>query len=354
MFGKMGPIMTESGINDREPVEVLITLPFSDDLMDRIRTACPEIRIRAIKASRPEEIPAETWATTEVLYTARVLPAPEAAPDLRWIQFHYAGVDHAREAALLRRDGLAVTTLSGAAASQLAEYILMMLLSLGHRLPEIIDHQRRSVWPKDRWERFSPLELRNSTVGIIGYGSIGRQTARLLHPFGAQVLANKWDARHPEDPGYSMEGLGDPDGDFVHRLYPPTALHSMVRDCDYVVVCVPLTPATRGLVDKSVLASMPQSAYLVDVSRGGVVDHAALVDALRERQLAGAALDVFPEEPLPPDSPLWKFPNVILSPHISGNTPHYDQRAVDLFIVNLKRYLSGQRLLNLVDLERGY
>ena len=339
---------------DREPIEVLMTVPMADELLERLRKACPGIRLRVIKAARPEDIPAEAWATAEVLYTARVLPVSELAPALRWIQFHYAGIDHVREAPLLRREGLAATTLSGAAASQLSEYILMMLLSLGHRLPDLFDHQRRIAWPKDRWERFSPLELRGSTVGIVGYGSIGRQTARLLYGFGARVLASKLDAMHPEDPGYAMDGMGDPDGDYVHRLYPATALRSMARECDFLVVCVPLTPTTRGLVSEAVLASLRPSACLVDVSRGGVVDHAALVEALREKRLAGAALDVFPEEPLPTDSPLWKLPNVIVTPHISGNTPYYDERAVDLFIANLKRYLAGQALLNLVDVERGY
>jgi phosphoglycerate dehydrogenase-like enzyme len=289
-----------------------------------------------------------------VLYTARVLPVPEVVPDLRWIQFHYAGIDHARDAAVLHKSGLMTTTLSGAAAPQMAEYILMVLLGLGHRLPDLMENQRRTAWPKDRWERFNPLELRNTTVGIVGYGSIGRQVARLLHPFGARVLACKRDARHPEDQEYSMEGVGDPAGDYLLRLYPATALRSMARECDFLIISVPLTPETRGLVNEAVLASLPASAYLVDVSRGGVVDHAALVEALREKRLAGAALDVFPDEPLPAESPLWKFPNVILTPHISGNTPHYDDRAVDLFIINLKRYLAGQRLFNLVDLERGY
>jgi phosphoglycerate dehydrogenase-like enzyme len=337
-----------------EPIDVLITLPISEELIGRLQAISPRLHIRQIRASKAEEISPEVWLTVEVLYTARVLPPPELAPNLRWIQFHFAGIDHAREAPILRKPGVIATTMSGASASQVAEYVLMMLLAFGHRLPDLMDHQRRGVWPKDRWERFSPQELRASTVGIVGYGSIGRQVARLLHPFGAKVLASKLDARHPEDRGYFVEGLGDASGDLVHRLYPAEALRSMARECDFLVVCVPLTPKTQGSINAEIFEAMKPTACLIDISRGGVVNHADLIAALKERRLAGAALDVFPEEPLPPDSPLWKMPNVIVTPHISGNTPFYDQRAVELFAANLRRYLSGEPLLNQVNLELGY
>ncbi len=230
----------------------------------------------------------------------------------------------------------------------------MMLLALGHRLPALVENQRQKGWPKDRWHRFLPVELNASTVGIVGYGSLGRETARLLHAFGAQVLATKRDARHPEDDGYAPPGHGDPEGRCVRRLYPAEALLHMLPECDFVVVTVPLTPATRGLIGREAFAAMKPGAYLVDVSRGGVVDHDALVEALRSGHLAGAALDVFPTEPLPPDSPLWEMPNVLLTPHIAGATAFYDQRAVALFAENLRRYLTGKPLLNRVDPQRGY
>jgi len=337
-----------------DPLNVIITLPFPENLVARLRSISPRLKINVIKARKAEEVPAEQWAQAEVLYTNRVLPLPEQAPNLKWIQFHWAGVDHALDAPILSQPGLIATTLSGAAASQMAEYIMMMLLSLGHHLPDLLNHQRRGEWPKDRWERFSPLELRDATVGIIGYGSVGRQVARLLQPFGARVLASKRNAMQPQDSGYTPEGLGDPDGDLVTRLYPPEALRSLVKDCDFVVVTTPLTPRTRSLVNAEVLAAMKPTAYLVDASRGTVVDQAALIAALRDHKIAGAALDVFAEEPLPDDNPLWKLNNVILTPHISGNTPHYDERAVALFAENLRRYLAGQPLLNVIELDQGY
>jgi phosphoglycerate dehydrogenase-like enzyme len=229
-----------------------------------------------------------------------------------------------------------------------------MLLALGHKLPETIEHQRKTSWPKDRWERFSPIELRDRTVGIVGYGSIGRQVARLLYPFGAQILATKRNAMKPEDTGYALENQGDLTGDFVRRLYPSEALKSMARECDFMVVTAPLTTRTRGMVGADVFDVMKPGALLVDTSRGGVVDHAALISALRDHKIAGAALDVFPEEPLPDNSPLWKMPNVLITPHISGNSTQYDQRAIRLFIQNLRRYLAGQPLLNQMDPVEGY
>lgn len=337
-----------------EKYQVLLTVPFPEELLDQLEEISPNLEIVTQKARREEEFSADAWDDVEVLYTMRILPGIEQAPKLRWIQFHWAGIDHAIDAPILKRPGVMATTLSGAAASQVSEYILMMLLGLGHHFPELLEAQKRVEWPKDRWERFSPRELRGSTVGLVGYGSIARQTARLLHPFGAKVLAIKKDARQPQDPGFSFQGLGDPEGDYFHLLYPPEALHSMLRECDFVVIATPLTPATRNLINAPTLEAMKPSAYLVDISRGGIVDHQALIEALREEKLAGAALDVYPQEPLPADSPLWQLPNVVLSPHISGNTPFYDQRAFEVFAENLRRYCTGQPLLNLVDLKKGY
>jgi phosphoglycerate dehydrogenase-like enzyme len=230
----------------------------------------------------------------------------------------------------------------------------MLLLAIGHNMPKLFAMHRQGEWPSDRWERFSPVELRGSTVGMVGYGSVGRQTARLLQAFGAKVLAAKRDVRHPEDTGFTPEGLGDPAGDMALRLYPIQALKSMLKECDFVLVCVPLTPETRGLIGVKELAVLKPSAFIVDLSRGGVVDQEALVNALRENKLGGAALDVFAQEPLPADNPLWKLPNVLLSPHIAGFSPHYDDRAVEFFSENLLRYLSGLPLYNQISLERGY
>ncbi len=333
---------------------VLITLPQMELYLEPVREVAPQAEIVVHAARQVEDVPVELWARAEVLYTNNVLPTREQAPRLRWIQCHWAGIDALLDAPILHDPEVTVTTLSGAAIPQMGEYILMMLLALGHRLPDLMAHQHRAEWPRNRWARFAPQELNHSTVGIVGYGSLGRETARLLRPFGARVLATKRDAMHPEDRGYTPEGHGDPGGDLVHRLYPPQALRSMLRECDFVVVTVPLTPETRGLIGERELAAMKPTACLVDVSRGGVVDHQALIAALRDGRLAAAALDVFPEEPLPADSPLWAMENVIITPHIAGVTRHYDERAMQLFAANLERYLRHQPLFNRFDPQRGY
>jgi phosphoglycerate dehydrogenase-like enzyme len=336
------------------PIEVLITLPISDDLLNQLRGVSPRLKFTVSKARKTDEVSDEVWSQVEVLYTNHVIPTPEQAPLLRWIQFHWAGIDHVIDAPILNKPEVIATTLSGAAASKLAEYAVMMMLALGHRLPELMANQRKTEWPRDRWERFTPQELSESTVGIIGYGSIGRQIARLLHTFGATVLATKRDPMHPEDTGYIPDDQGDPSGDLVRRLYPPQAIRSMFKECDFVVITVPLTSETRKLIGAEQLAALKPSAFLIDISRGGIIDQAALVSALKDNRIAGAALDVFPEEPLPSDHPLWKLPNVIITPHISGNTPFYDQRAVALFAENIQRYLEGLPLHNQLNRQRGY
>jgi phosphoglycerate dehydrogenase-like enzyme len=336
------------------PIEVLITVPFSEELLNQLRGVSPRLKILPQRARKPEEVPPDVWARAEVLYTNIVLPTAEQAPRLRWIQFHWAGIDHVLDSPLLKKPDLTMTTLSGVSATKAAEYAVMMLLALGHRLPDVIAAQKKGDWPRDRWERFSPQELRTSTVGIVGYGSIGRQIARLLREFGATVLAAKRDAMHPEDSGYIPEGQGDPTGELVHRLYPYQALHSMLRECDFVIITIPLTPETRRMIGAAELAVLKPTATLIDISRGGVIDHNALLSVLRERKIAGAALDVYEQEPLPADHPLWKLPNVILTPHIAGFSPHYEQRAVNLFAENLTRYLAGLPLYNRFDAERGY
>jgi phosphoglycerate dehydrogenase-like enzyme len=336
------------------PLRVLITVQFAPEFVEKIKAVSPRLVVTSIEGKAPSDIPVEAWLEADILYTHKVLPEPDQAPDLKWIQFHRAGNEMFMEAPILRKPGLKVASMSGASAPQVAEYVLEMILALGHRLPQAMERKARRDWPGDRGEIFQPQELNRCTVGIVGYGSIGRQVAKLLNVFGAQVLATKQNAMQPRDDGYTLEGIGDPEGDYLQRLYPAEALNSMLRECDYVVVCVPLTKDTRGLIGNVQLESMKSSAFLVDVSRGGVVNHDDLIPALDEGKIAGAALDVYPEEPLPGDNPLWKLPNVILTPHIAGFSREYNSRAVDLFVENLQRYLDGKQLLNLIDLQRGY
>ncbi|WP_075061778.1 D-2-hydroxyacid dehydrogenase [Ornatilinea apprima] len=339
---------------DGSKIEVLITKDWPETLVERIRAVSPRLNVRVAPVKKAEDLPADALAQCEVFYTDMHFPQPDAMPSLRWLQLHWAGIEYALEYPLLTKADLAVTTMSGAAMGQLAEFALAMMLALGHRLPALVENQTAADWPVDRLKRYVPQELRGSTVGIIGYGSIGRELARLLQPFDVTVLAAKRDVMHPEDRGYTPPGLGDPEGNLFRRLYPVEARGSMIKECDFVVVTVPLTPQTRGLIGKREFELMKPNAYLIDISRGGVVDEAALVDALTTKKIAGAALDVFATEPLPKNHVFWKLPNMLVTPHIAISSVHYDRLAAELFMVNLERYLSGLPLYNQFDFDKGY
>jgi phosphoglycerate dehydrogenase-like enzyme len=340
----------------KKDIRVLSTLELGKNEREKIRKASKAIKLTVIPTNDPDDIPDERWEETEVLYTWNVLPDPAKVPNLKWIQFGSAGIDPFLGSPLLKRDDLVATTMSGVITSQIAEYILMAMLAFGQKFPKLMRYQHDHKWPKqsEKWEAFLPVELRYSTVGILGYGSIGRQVARLLQPFSAEVLAVKRDAMHPEDKGYIPEGMGDPHGDFFNRLYPIEALHGMLAECDFVVVTLPLTEATHHILDAAAFEAMKESAYLVNVGRGELIDEKALVTALKDKQIAGAALDVFEEEPLPEDSPLWAMENVIISPHISGLSAHFREETLTLYIENLNRYIADLPLYNRVDLSRGY
>ena len=334
-------------------IHVLITLPFPEPLIERLTAVSPQLKIHVHNVKSVEELPEELLPEIEILYALSVLPEPEEAPKLRWVQLHLTRVDHIVEHSLMHSEVM-VTTLSGASAPQVAEFALMSILSLSRRLPIMFKDAADVRWAGDRFKSYRSIELRGSTVGIIGYGSIGREVARLCRAFGARVLAVKRDLKRLKDKGYALEGLGDPEAELPDRLYPPQAVCSMVSECDFVVVTVPLTPKTRGMIDAQVFKGIKPTAYLIDVSSGGVVDHGALVEALYEKRLAGVVLDVYPVEPLPASSPLWDMPNVILSPHVAGSSGQYYERAVDLFVENLHRYRAGRPLLNRYDPDRMY
>lgn len=336
-----------------ETINVLVAKPFPDHLIEKIANASPHVSVTKHPAEGPEDLP-ETIRETHVLYTSRALPDPAEAPELKWVQLHSAGVDHILNHPLYRETEVCFTTTSGIHAIQIAEYTLAQMLAFAHHLPRMLKDKQDKVWTPDRWARYVPVELYGSTLGIIGYGSIGRQIARLGHAFGMKVLALKRNVRNLIDQDYTMPDIGDPEGDIPDRIYPPAALHSFLKECDYVVAALPMNSQTHHLIDEAALAVMKSEAVLINTSRGGVVDEAALIEALKANKIKGAALDVFEQEPLPEDSPLWTLPNVLISPHVSGFTPQYDERATDLFTENLRRFAAGERLLNLVDRAIDY
>jgi phosphoglycerate dehydrogenase-like enzyme len=337
-----------------KPVDILIHYPLPEAQLEALSAISPRVRLSFCPEGSLSEIPADVIGKAEILLTAKDIPDPEIAPELRWVQFSYAGIDFARGHPLLGREGFRVTTLSGAASPKVAEYALMALLSLGHKLPMMVQYQGKKIWPPDRWKRFQPIELRGSTVGLLGYGSIARELARLLQPFGVEILATKNDLTNLSEDGYFTEGTGDPNGDYFTRLYPPQAICSVLNASDFVVICLPLTDDTRNLMGSGEFKAMKPTAYLVALGRGGQVDEDALLHALREKQIAGAVLDVFNTEPLPQESSLWGAPNLVITPHIAGDTGRYPDLVAELFTENLRRYLADENLLNIYDPEKGY
>ncbi|MGC9333453.1 MAG: D-2-hydroxyacid dehydrogenase [Anaerolineae bacterium] len=338
-----------------ETVKVLCTLRFSSELLDQLRNVSSQLAVEQQTCRDAGEVAAALvdHPGTEVLYTYHVPgDVVDLAPDLQWVQLHSAGADHILHSALMDSD-ITLTTSSGIHASPIAEYVFASLLAHRWRVPHWTRCQREGEWPSGRWELYARPELRGSTLGILGYGSIGREVGRLANAFGMRVLALR---RSPgrADRGYTPNDTGDPEGVIPERIYGPDSLHDMLAECDYVVIALPLTPDTEHMIGEAELQAMKPSAYLVNIARGGIVDEAALIQALCEGWIAGAGLDVFEQEPLPADSPLWDLENVLMSPHVAGFTPRYDERAATLFVENLGRYLGDQPLLNLVEKSKGY
>ncbi len=336
-------------------IEVLCTLRFADNLLGALRAVSPRLRVTQQTCHNADEVAAALRAQpdTEILYTLPLPPdAIELAPHLRWVQLHSAGADHLLDHPIMG-SGVAVTTTSGIHATPIAEYVFASILAYRWRVPLWTRCQRDGLWPSERWSLFARPELRGSTLGVVGYGSIGREVARLAKTFGMRVLAMRRSTGRADE-GYAVEGTGDPNGTIPERFYAPPALRFMLAECDYVVIALPLTEATRHIIGEPELRAMKPSAYLVNIARGGLIDEEVLVRALREGWIGGAGLDVFEKEPLPSGSPLWELDNALLSPHVAGFSPHYDERAVALFAGNLSRYLADLPLQNQVDKKKGY
>jgi len=326
-------------------------MPFSEPQLDRLRAVSPELRV-----ARAEPATAD-YSRTEVLYAGAPPRDVGRAPRLTWVQLHMAGVNALYDHPLYTQSAITLTTTSGVHAATIAEYAITMLLALAHRVPTMVEWQRRGGWPPDaqRWPLFVPTEVRGATLGVVGYGSIGRELARMATTaFGMRVLACKRDPSRREDTGYCAPGTGDPDGRLPEAWFPPEKLHDLLARSDVVVMAAPLTKETHAMLGAAELAGMKPSAYFINVGRGATVDEGALAAALRARRLAGAAIDVFAQEPPPAGHPLYSLDNVIVSPHVSGFLPSYDDRCAELFAENLRRYLAGAPLLNVVDRTMGY
>lgn len=321
---------------------VVSTFRFSPASQQVLREAAASENVLCV--SNADEL-SEHLHDAEVLCAYNV-PARwrELAPRLRWLQYPGAGIDALRPTGLLDpKSGLFVTTATGIHSTTISEYVFGSMLMFNWNWPQMVRLQDGHVWARSAsWYNLGGRELTDQTLGIVGLGSIGRRIAQLGHAFGMRVIAMRRS---------SSEGEKDAD---VDQVFPASQLHELLAMSDYVVISVPLTPQTEKLIGEAELRAMRPSAYLVNIARGRVIDEQALIRALREGWIAGAGLDVAEEEPLPPENPLYSMPNVILTPHISGASVHYDERLAALFAENLRRYRAGQPLKNRYDPSRGY
>jgi phosphoglycerate dehydrogenase-like enzyme len=259
-------------------------------------------------------------------------------PSLRWVQGTAAGTGEQVRAAGLTAEELervAITSASGVHVGPLAEFCLLGLLAFTKGLPRL-----RADQQAHHWDHYPVPELRGGTLLILGLGAIGTEVARLAKAFGMRTL------------GINRRGASD--SPHVDETHAPDRLHDLLARADAVVVTLPLTTETLGMLDEQALGHLKPDAILVNAGRGAVIDEPALVRALRAHRLRGAALEVFATEPLPTDSPLWDLPNVLISPHTAALSTHENERIVELFCENLRRYIAGEQLLSRVDTRLFY
>ncbi len=336
-----------------QPLTIVSTAEFSDASLQALREAAPEAQFHVFPRAAITDVPADLLARMDVLYAWSKVPAPEAAPNVKWVQGNWAGVDTVIHEPLFKDGRVLLSTGAGIHAVNMAEYTLMMMLAMGHRLPNAFAMAQAQTWAHNNArELFMPFELRNANLLLIGYGHIGREIARLAHAFGMRVTVLRRSADEGAK-GRRFAGEEVNATEFIRREH----LHHALAQADFVAMVVPATPETRGMLSRDEIAQMKPTSCVVNIGRGATIDEPALIDALREGRIAGAALDVFAQEPLPADSPLWalaKEGKVIMTPHIAGITPNYEQRAVELFAKNLRRFLAGELLINQVDFGRGY
>lgn len=338
-------------------VTVVVGSYFEEEHIDRIREVDERLRVLYSEDLVPpprwpgDHAGPEDWRRSpegeeefvamlgeaEVLYDfprGHTRDLTRAAPNLRWLQASMAGAGEvAKRAGLLETD-VVVTTASGVYSSPLAEFVLTAMLQHAKNFDRLRRDKAERIW---RQTHTGTLE--DATLCIIGMGNIGREISRMARPFGMRVLGVKRTVR--ED---------DPAREHADELYATGRLHDALGEADYVAVTLPGTPETRHLVDEAAIRSMKSGAYFANVGRGAAVDEGALVEALKDGHLSGAALDVFEVEPLPAESPLWDLDNVIVSPHSTDMVPALiNPRQTDLFCENLRRYLADEPLVNVLD-----
>jgi phosphoglycerate dehydrogenase-like enzyme len=334
-------------------MKIVSTVALQPAQRTAVLNAAPGADLADRQCRTAEEVGELVGAGCDVLLTFRVPNDIANRAHVRWIQLLSAGADHVLGGPL-KGSAIPIATASGIHATPIAEYTLGSMLAYAHRIHLAIRAQVRHEWMRSGAFMAGVDDIRGQTLGIIGYGSIGRETARLAAAFGMKVLALKRNPSDRVDAGWCPAGLGDPDGKIPARFYGPDECEAILRESDFISVTLPSTDHTRKFIGEGEFAAMKPGAYLVNIGRGEVIDERAMAAALSAKKIGGAGLDVFEHEPLEASSPLWDLENVILTPHISGANRGYMDKACELFAENLKRFAANRPLLNLVDPSLGY
>ncbi len=334
-------------------MKIISTVALNSAQRSAILAVAPGADLADRQCRTVEEVSELAGAGCDALLTFRVPNDLVTRARVKWIQLLSAGADHVLGGPL-KGSAIPVTTASGIHATPIAEYTMASMLAYAHRIHLAIRAQVRREWMRSGAFMAGVDDIRGQTLGIIGYGSIGRETARLAAAFGMKVLALKRDPFDRVDPGWCPAGLGDPEGKIPARYFGPDERGAILGESDYISVTLPRTDHTRKFIGEREFAAMKPGAYLVNIGRGEVIDERAMAAALSANKIGGAGLDVFEHEPLEASSPLWDLENVILTPHISGASRNYMDKACELFAENLKRFVANQPLLNLVDPSLGY
>lgn len=314
-------------------MKILVDVPITDEQAQRIQSAAGESTV--VRATEKSEVLTEV-RDSEVVFGRLNADIFERAGQLRWVQTLGAGVDGLLFEDFVRSDVI-LTSEKGYVGVHLAEQAFALLLAITRGVARSI---RERTWD-NRWSiRGTCWELTDCTLGIIGLGGTGREVARRGAAFGMRVLA--------VDPE-AVECPVD-----VEAVWRMDELYRLLGEADVVVICAPLTPATRGFIDRAAFDHMKDSAILINVTRGAIVDEESLIEALSERKIAAAGLDVTPIEPLPPKHPFWAMDNVVITPHVAGASPLRLDRAVDLFCRNLEAFRTGRPLQSVIDKRKGY
>ena len=337
------------------------------DILHALRKRFPDVdiiyhRVRFTHslAEAHADVPSHLWEKATVLCTFNSLPEKDEAPHLNWLQLLSAGSNHIQGTPVWEDKDVTITTASGIHGPQIAEWVVMTALVQTHGYKALYELQKKHEWGKPNFAVRDRVGLR---LGVLGYGSIGRQVGRVAKAMGMSVLAYtatpKDSKEKRRDGGYIVPGTGDAEGEVPEEWYSgldKESLHHFLRqEIDWLVVAVPLTEETkRFLSDEELDILAKRKAYITNIARGPIIDQPALVRALKDGKLSGAALDVTDPEPLPEDNELWDLENVVVTPHVSGQGTSYTERAFQVLGLNLERRLAGEKLVNVVRRERGY